>query len=491
MQAGFEFTLVFHTCPWLLRPSADSYAEGCRKRTLAGRDIMDRNLSYDGDEFPELPMARFLIATQPVTGHVLPALPIAHKLVERGHEVVWYVGRKFRPQVEGTGARYAPYRQAYDYDDDDYDAAFQGRSRLKGLNQIKFDFVNLFIKQMGPQHHDIEAILREFPADATMGDPSIAATFTVNEKGGPPNAVYNITCLGIKGRDVAPFGLGILPDSSPLGRVRNRLLHFLASNVIFKTVSDELVRQCDRLGVRRRKFEGVLISPFLFLEPTVPSFDYPRTDLPPQVHFIGALLPDAPGNLPPPAWWPEVVGKKVPLVLVTQGTVATNPQELIAPTLRALAAENVLVIGAGVKDRSLQALDAVPANARVESFVPFKPLLPYVDVYITNGGFGGVQFALMNGVPIVAGGTTEDKPEIGNRIAYSGAGINLKTNTPTPEQIHAAVKTVLSNPQYRRRAQQIQAELARHDGPAEAAGLLEQLAATQRPVLQPGPAARS
>ena len=149
------------------------------------------------------------------------------------------------------------------------------------------------------------------------------------------------------------------------------------------------------------------------------------------------------------------------------------------------------MIGAGVKDRSLQALDAVPANARVESFVPFKPLLPYVDVYITNGGFGGVQFALMNGVPIVAGGTTEDKPEIGNRIAYSGAGINLKTNTPTPEQIHAAVKTVLSNPQYRRRAQQIQAELARHDGPAEAAGLLEQLAATQRPVLQPRPAARS
>jgi UDP:flavonoid glycosyltransferase YjiC (YdhE family) len=108
-----------------------------------------------------------------------------------------------------------------------------------------------------------------------------------------------------------------------------------------------------------------------------------------------------------------------------------------------------------------------------------------VDVYVTNGGFGGVQFALMNGVPIVAGGTTEDKPEIGNRIAYSGVGINLKTNTPTPAQIHTAVKTVLSNPQYRQKAQQIQAELGQHDAPTEAARLLEQLAETRRPLLFP------
>jgi MGT family glycosyltransferase len=243
--------------------------------------------------------------------------------------------------------------------------------------------------------------------------------------------------------------------------------------------------------VRRRKFEGVLVSPFLFLEPTVPSFEYPRSDLPPQVHFIGALLPDAPGQPTVPAWWPELVARKRPAVLVTQGTVATNAQELIAPTLRALTHENVLVIAAGVKDVRLLGLETIPANARVEPFVPFKPLLPYVDVYVTNGGFGGVQFALMNGVPIVAGGTTEDKPEIGNRIAYSGVGINLKTSTPTPTQIHTAVKTVLSNPQYREGARRIQVELAQHDGPTEAAHLLEQLAETKRPVLQPERANRS
>jgi hypothetical protein len=59
-------------------------------------------------------------------------------------------------------------------------------------------------------------------ADVIAGDPSVFAPFSVNERGGPPNAVYNVSCLGIKGCDVAPFGLGILPSGSSLGRLRNR-----------------------------------------------------------------------------------------------------------------------------------------------------------------------------------------------------------------------------------------------------------------------------
>jgi UDP:flavonoid glycosyltransferase YjiC (YdhE family) len=110
--------------------------------------------------------------------------------------------------------------------------------------------------------------------------------------------------------------------------------------------------------------------------------------------------------------------------------------------------------------------------------------MPYVDVYITNGGFGGVQFALANGVPIIAGGTTEDKPEVGNRVAYCGVGVNLRTNTPTPEQIRIAVQQVLANPQYRQAARVIASDLAQHDAPNEGAVLLEQLAATSQPVYR-------
>jgi UDP:flavonoid glycosyltransferase YjiC (YdhE family) len=100
-----------------------------------------------------------------------------------------------------------------------------------------------------------------------------------------------------------------------------------------------------------------------------------------------------------------------------------------------------------------------------------------------NGGYGGVTIALANGVPVVSGGTTEDKAEVGGRVADRGVG-NLKTSRPTVEQLRTAIFSILRDPSYRMRAAEIQRDFAGHDGPAEAADLLEQLAATRKPVLR-------
>ncbi len=54
------------------------------------------------------------------------------------------------------------------------------------------------------------------------------------------------------------------------------------------------------------------------------------------------------------------------------------------------------------------------------------------SVYVTNGGYGGVQYALRHGVPIVAAGGKEDKPEVGARVAWSGVGRRIRTEHPTP-----------------------------------------------------------
>ncbi len=58
------------------------------RRTVRGSGwcIFPTNVSRDKEFYP---MARFLIATQPITGHILPALPIVRTLVQRGHEVRW------------------------------------------------------------------------------------------------------------------------------------------------------------------------------------------------------------------------------------------------------------------------------------------------------------------------------------------------------------------------------------------------------------------
>jgi UDP:flavonoid glycosyltransferase YjiC (YdhE family) len=222
------------------------------------------------------------------------------------------------------------------------------------------------------------------------------------------------------------------------------------------------------------------------------------------------------------------------VVLVNQGTIASDPADLLIPALQALAGENVLVVattgGAPVElitrqwsSASEAALFAaemrillhagmvggfghvyhvpthhranlversqtsvLPKNVHVEPFIPFGALMPHVDVMITNGGYGGVQFALAHGIPLVVAGATEEKPEIAARVAWSGAGINLKTKSPSIEQIRAAVRDVLANDRYRRNARRIQADYARHNAPEAAATLLERLALTRRPVLRGG-----
>lgn len=428
-------------------------------------------------------MARFLIASQPITGHVVPAIPVVRALVGRGHDVWWYVGRRFRAQVDASGAQFVEYGQAYDYDDRDYDTAFPGRSGLAGLNQVRFDLLNLFIAQAGKQHRDLAAILDRFPADVVLGDPSMFAAVTIEETGGPPSAIYNVSCLGLPGREVAPCGLGLLPDASLLGRARNRALRFLAPNVVFREASQALARVCAEVGVVPRKFEGAVLSPNLFLQPTVEAFEYRRSDLPPQVHFIGALF-DRPTEFMPPNWWDELVAGRRPVILVTQGSGATAPDQLVAPTISGLVDDDLMVIAAGVRDPDELGPSSLSPNVRVERFIPFSPLLPFVDVYVTNGGFGGVQYALSNGVPIVVAAKAGPNLEIGNRVAYTGAGINLRTSTPTPQQVAGAVQTILRDSRYRAAAEAIQAELNRHDAPQEAATLLEQLAETKAPVLR-------
>ncbi|WP_210480256.1 glycosyltransferase [Naasia sp. SYSU D00948] len=426
-------------------------------------------------------MPKFLIATHPITGHMLPGIPIVRELVRRGHEVHWYCGRKFREQAEAAGARYEPYRQAYDFDDSDYNRAFPGRANLSGLDQIRFDFLHLFMRQIAAQHRDLTRVLAQFPADAVVGDTAMHAVLTLTETGGPPNAIYNVSCLGLPGREVAPFGLGRLPSATLPGRMRNRVLRTVASRVVFGAVSVELAQQCVAVGAAPRAFDGPPASPYLYLQPSVPGFEYPRSDLPPQVHFVGSLVPPAP-DVALPEWWEEATTSERPVVLVTQGTVATRLRDLALPAIRGLAGEDVLVVVAGV--RQPEALGSLPANVRTAPFVPFGPLFPHVAAFVTNGGYGGVQYALSSGVPIVAAGTTEDKAEVANRISYSGVGINLRTATPRPGQVRDAVRTVLSEPGYRERARELRDELAAHDGPAESAGLLERLAATRRAVFR-------
>jgi UDP:flavonoid glycosyltransferase YjiC (YdhE family) len=226
------------------------------------------------------------------------------------------------------------------------------------------------------------------------------------------------------------------------------------------------------------------------IHPSVPELEYPRRDLPRNVEFTGPMLPAGGDDFLPPAWWPDVAQARSqgrPVILVTQGTIARDTQKLLLPAISALADTDALVVATtgGADPDDVLPLDDRPSNLRLVRFIPFTALLPHTDVMVTNGGFGGVQLALANGVPLVTAGKTEDKMEVNARVAWSGAGISLRTDTPSSVQIAAGVQTALHDPSFRSRARELAAAYARYDGVTRAAEVLLDIAPRPLPAKTP------
>ncbi|MBF2027940.1 MAG: glycosyltransferase [Oscillatoriales cyanobacterium C42_A2020_001] len=435
-------------------------------------------------------MTRFLLGTIPIIGHVSPAVPIVRELINRGHEVGWYTGQAFQAKVEATGARFFPIRRWMDYSDMNNvpSELMDQRAVSEGVQRLKFDLKTFFIDPAVGQVQDLSDILYEFPVDILLADSMFLGMSWLAEQKQLPWAEFDSSAIAISSPDTAPFGLGLQPSNTLFRCLRNRGLSWFFERTVLRELREYTNEVRSQVGLPPSPvyfFDRV--SPFLHLAATVPEFEYPRRNLPPQIHFIGPLLSAPTAEFAPPAWWDELNGHQ-PVVHVTQGTIATNPTELLMPTIQALAQEDVLVVATtgGVPLEALK-LDDLPANVRLEPFIPHAHLLPHVDVMVSNGGYNGVQMALANGVPLVVAGQTEEKPEIAARVEWAKVGINLRTGKPTPAQIKRAVKTLLTDSSYRTRIKQFQTKIQQYDAPTIAAELLEQLAETKQPISRVNP----
>jgi MGT family glycosyltransferase len=437
-------------------------------------------------------MARLLFATVPIAGHVHPLVGIARALCARGHELRWYTGAKYKRTVECAGARHDAYQHARDFDDHFMERAFPLRSRHAGLQQLKHDLQHVFADQALGQLADIESIASEFAPHVIIADPCMLGALLFKERTGTPLIFINVVASPVRSRDTAPFGLGILPSTSWIGPWRNLALNALVDRVLFRELQAHWVKLRREAGLTTRRvlFDATLDAS-LFLQPTVAGFEYPRSDLPEHVKLVGALHADPPVGLERAAFFDEI-RPDTKVVHVTQGTMSNVRPELIAPALLGLADEPVLVVVAtGGRTASELGLTRVPGNARIVPFVSYPELLPKTSVMVTNGGYGGVQMALAHGVPLVVWGTTEDKPEVAARVAWAGVGLRLsRLRPPSASAVRTAVRTLLLEPRYQKRARELAAEYAATDGVTKVVALTEELLQQAQPAAG-GPRAAS
>lgn len=424
-------------------------------------------------------MTRTLVVSMPFAGHAGPMSAIAAELVGRGHDVVAYTGAKYRDRFTAVGAGWLPWIKATDFDDADLAATFPEVGDGKGFRGTRANGEHVV---MGTAPGQLADILAGGPFDLLVTDQVALGGAVAGQALGIPWATVAVTPLSLTSRDIPPVGMPWAPPAGPFGRARDAVARAALSGLYRRMIDPKLndLRAAAGLGPvpPGRLFDG-LYSTDLVLAQGVPGLDYPRRDLPPFVHYVGRLSPatgttgTAPAVAELPSWWPDVVAART-VVHVTQGTLDVDLDDLVKPTMAALADADVLVVATtGGADPA--ALGPLPANARASAFLPHDQLLPEVDVMVTNGGWGGVLGALQAGVPLVVAGASLDKPEVARRVAWSGAGLDLRTGTPGPARIARAVREVTADPRFRARAREIGASLTAAGGAGAAGELIDAL----------------
>ncbi|WP_157134724.1 glycosyltransferase [Sphingomonas sp. PAMC 26605] len=412
---------------------------------------------------------RIILAATPATGHLDPVLGIAHLLRRHGHETLVLTGSAFRERVQATGAGFA----ALPPDGDclcDIGTGLADHTRLGRGAALAAELDRAFVKPMVGQFRALASLIDSYRPDGVIADHLFLGAVPLMLS--PPAtrpfvASCGVTFLGLPREDGLPHGFGLSSAQDPAARAAEQALVTPQTEAAFGSVQARFVSTLQAIGVKPRgSFLDVAAQHAdIFWQGGLPELDYPRANLPTHIRHIG-LWPAVPQRVELPDWAERLAdGRR--LILVTQGTVANGDlEQLLLPTLRALAHRNDLIVIGATGGRDPTGI-IVPDNARLAANLPLDWVLPHVHALVSNGGFGTVLLALACGVPMVIAGESEDKREIAARIASSGAGLDLRTARPNQADISAGVEALLeANSPHRRAAHAIANGFARCHGDA-------------------------
>lgn len=349
----------------------------------------------------------------------------------------------------------------------------QRQEMAPGMEIASFDLEHFFARNLVAQSIGLDVVLHDFPADLILADSFYWGTLPLLLEPRwkrPAIAHLGISILNLaSGKD--------LPQQPGSSEEEHRAECERRERLILKPIQMAVDRALSSVGcppLPCPALESMSLLPDLYVHPGIESFEYPNSDGPiSKVRYIGPL-PLPAGQVALPDWW-EDLDKTKRLVLVTQGTVANRDLgQLIGPTLTALSGEEDLLVLVTTGNAPFESIPVeLPENARIASFLPYEQIMPYIDLLITNGGYGTVNMGLAHGIPVISAGMTEDKEEVSAHVQWAGVGLDLKTNQATPEAVHAAAREILDTPKYREQAKKFAAEFASHDVEAELLSLVE------------------
>lgn len=405
---------------------------------------------------------KVLTYTCPGSGHSFPPIGTALALRARGHEVAVRTASSSVDALNRLGLDAAPVDpriEAIPLED------WKARTSIGALVAA----CKTFSRRAHHEIPDLQAAIEAERPDLIWVDSNAAGAAVAAEASGVPWAHFMPYPHPLPARGVPSFGPGFAPSDGVVPRLRDGSLEAFKKVAFRPFVRDvNSHRQALGLPVLSSLDDLALVAPLL-IQFSAEPFEYPRR-WPSNVRLVGPALWEPPA--PEPEW---LAGEERPIVLVTISTEFQDDAELIRCALEAFAGRPYAVIAtcAANDPDDFQ----VPANARVERFLPHGPILRRAAVVVSHGGMGTTQKALAAGVPVCTVPFMRDQFEVARRAEHCGGGTILRPKRLRPDRLRAAVEAAIA---CRPGAERIRDAFALAGGAEAAASALEGLMAERQ-----------
>jgi UDP:flavonoid glycosyltransferase YjiC (YdhE family) len=354
---------------------------------------------------------RVLLTTQPGYGHFRPLLPLAHALVEAGHEVRVGTSASFAPVVEREGL----HAEAVGLDWlHGIEATIPAELRPPPeVDTLATFFAHRFVRMTAERlANDAVALSERWRPDLIVRETTEYGGSLAAQVLGLPSAALQVASPSLmKDSILAEVAIALDECRPRLG---------LAPDPEMAAMRDELV---------------ICFAPPALHDPTVP--------LPTRLRSFHGGSP-AVSDSPPDAV--DGLGIERPLVYATLGTVFNDPADELPffPSVQAALADApvdlLMTVGPNVDPSSHG--DQRP-GVRVLAYVPQRAVLDRCAVVICHGGYGTLLDAVDAAVPLVVVPFGADQHDNAAAVERLGLGIVVKRASLSPSTMRDAVEALL------------------------------------------------
>ena len=202
-----------------------------------------------------------------------------------------------------------------------------------------------------------------------------------------------------------------------------------------------------------------------------------QPDWPPNTLITGFCFYDSDaGNSALSAHLEEFLKAGPPPLVFTLGSAAVLSAgkfyEYGAKAALRLGMRAVLLIGSDQRNRPQQQL---PSSICVADYAPYSALFPKAAAVIHQGGVGTTAQCLRAGKPMLIMPYSHDQPDNARRMRRLKVARVIQKQSFTPSRVAAQLKILIGNASYRRRAEEIAAQIMSENGVGAACNALERL----------------